>query len=64
MAGMAEQQHPSGLVDGQDRHGGQQQELMPDNGPQPGNMRGDTHLRNPSGLTYAYAADHDGCGTG
>ena len=47
MAGVADQQHPACPVDGQDRHGRQQQQLMPDNGPQPGYMRGDTQLGKP-----------------
>ncbi len=46
MAGVADQQHPSCLVNGQDRHRRQQQQLMPDDGAQPGDMRSDTHLRN------------------
>jgi hypothetical protein len=50
MAGMADQQHPPGLIDRQDRHRRQQQQVMPNNGPQPGYMRSDTHLRNPTAL--------------
>jgi len=46
MAGVADQQQPSCLVDGQDRHRWRQQQLMPDNGPQPGYVRGDSHPRN------------------
>jgi hypothetical protein len=48
MAGMADQQHPACLIDGQDRHGRQEQQLMPDDGSQPGYMRSDTHLGNPA----------------
>jgi hypothetical protein len=43
MAGMTDQQHASRLVHRQDRHRWQQQQLMPDNSPQPGYMRSDTH---------------------
>jgi hypothetical protein len=36
MAGVADQQHPACPVDGQDRHRRQEQQLMPDDGSQPG----------------------------
>ena len=53
MAGVADQQHPSFVVDNQDRHGRQQQQLVPDHGPQPGDVRSDTHLGNPTAWASA-----------
>jgi hypothetical protein len=50
MARVPDQQYPSAVVDGQDRHRRQQQQLMADDGPQPGYMRSDAHPRNLSCL--------------
>jgi hypothetical protein len=47
MAGLADQQHPSRLVGGRDRHRRHEQQLMPDDGAQPGDVRSDTHVGNP-----------------
>jgi hypothetical protein len=48
MADVADQQHAPCPVDGQDRHRRQEQQLVSDNGSQPGYMRSDTHLGNPT----------------
>jgi hypothetical protein len=48
VAGLLDEQQPSRLVDRQQRDRRQQQQLVPDDGPQPGDMRSDTHVRNPT----------------
>jgi hypothetical protein len=48
MTCLADQQHPPCPIHRQDRHRRQHQQIMPDNGPQPGYMRSDTHPRNPT----------------
>jgi hypothetical protein len=45
VAGVMDQQHPAGLVERKDGHRWHQQQIMPNNGPQPGDVRRDTHPR-------------------
>ncbi|GII82864.1 hypothetical protein Ssi03_08540 [Sphaerisporangium siamense] len=45
MACVADQQQTAVLIDGQDRHRWQEQQLMADDGPKPCYVRGYTHLR-------------------
>jgi len=55
---MADQQHPSRLIDKHDRHRRPQRELVPDHGSQPGYVRSDTHLRNLNGRLAAAGRSH------
>jgi hypothetical protein len=48
MAGVPDQQQPPGPVDGKDRYGRQQDQVVSDGGPQPRYVLGDGHLRNPT----------------
>jgi hypothetical protein len=43
MAGMTDQQQPPSIIHRQHRSSWRQQQLMPDNTPQPGYMRSDAH---------------------